>query len=1147
MKTKKIFSVILSIVLMFNGMIGVYAQDESSSAEPIVEAENNPVGDIFVPREPSDKELIIDYSEMPGKKGASKGEGSNTEYCTDISEAGGVLAAQLADRLASPVVYVNFPSGQYGSWTEAARAVVKAAWTHNGIPNQGDYVANTYYSWTCTMYPTSSDGYKGRIVYGFTYLDSAEQEAELAVAIDNLLDELNVDNLNSDIEKVTAVYTWMTSNIVYDYEHLEDSSYLLKHTAYAALIDKTAVCQGYAMLLYRLCLEMGVDCRYITGGNHGWDLVGINGLYYYADSTWDANKHPAKYEYYLIARSNFRNHSVGDAFTSDEFVAQYPSGEENLSYPDSMKIPAEGLSFAEDAPDSFLLSSGQILIYAEVYPLSAYDGYVTLCITNNHVNNGTYFLGESSVYGQYVGIVPDREGSFTVIANGGGFIQERTFYVVDDSLTEARVTFVDKDENGPQDLSQYFLTFELQKGESINTEQSVYEMANDLRNQGYVISDDDIPSVLYEGEVEIPVYHSFSDDRFLNKTNDYIRNIRFVDENGAEIAESVHQYLYRDFYVLNRTDIITGVQFYDGEEEIWRDNKYIFDYYEAPIIDGFGTDIQVVGELEVTDLNICVYDVDVVYHSAHSLTVLSVQTDEDVIVDASAHSEDGKYFAGWSLDGGETVVYPAYQRFTISQSTELFAVFSEENQEAPLDVNARVNGSYRGSLNGIATFDIKIDGQIVKTSITDFYKRYPIGTSFEIVNIQVADGYIFTGVSNAKSYNGCIPADALKGRICAGGITDVSLSFISTDYNGTAGNVAQLNDKPIVTANLMQGECAVYAVSNHDSGHSFSEFSCTGENYYEALFEPTYYLDVNARLNGAYKGNTADIATFDVYINDELSARNVTDYYRRWPADTRYRVVVHTSEGYDFSGAWEAPSSSSYAYGGGIDGSVQLMRTECWLNFVTAVLPEVAVDINAMIGNRYSGNTSGIATFDIYVNDQLVKSNATDFYKKYPVGTKIEVANIQITDDGYLYNGTSPRVSYSGCIHQDSLIFTLVDGGVNDVVLLLDAIPVAETYVDINARVNGSYLGNTSGIATFDVYANGNLVKENATDFYKKFPVGTLIEIRNINVADGYSYVGTSEKESYGNVYHHNELPFYVEGDLVNDVALNFVAVPSEE
>lgn len=42
------------------------------------------------------------------------------------------------------------------------------------------------------------------------------------------------------------------------------------------MINKTAVCQGYASLFYRLALDAGVDTRVISGeagGPHAWNIV----------------------------------------------------------------------------------------------------------------------------------------------------------------------------------------------------------------------------------------------------------------------------------------------------------------------------------------------------------------------------------------------------------------------------------------------------------------------------------------------------------------------------------------------------------------------------------------------------------------------------------------------------------------------------------------------------------------------------------------------------------------------------------------------------------------------------------------------------------------------------------------------------------
>lgn len=117
----------------------------------------------------------------------------------------------------------------------------------------------------------------------------------------------------------------MCSSISYDYDNLEDDTYMLKYTAYAALINRTAVCQGYANLFYRLALEAGVDARLITGtgngGGHAWNIANLGDSYYYLDSTWDAGR--ASYKYYLKGKTDFGDHQNGEEFSSDEFFARY--------------------------------------------------------------------------------------------------------------------------------------------------------------------------------------------------------------------------------------------------------------------------------------------------------------------------------------------------------------------------------------------------------------------------------------------------------------------------------------------------------------------------------------------------------------------------------------------------------------------------------------------------------------------------------------------------------------------------------------------------------------------------------------------------------------------------------------------------------
>ncbi|MDO4515442.1 MAG: hypothetical protein Q4B72_15590, partial [Lachnospiraceae bacterium] len=123
----------------------------------------------------------------------------------------------------------------------------------------------------------------------------------------------------------------MCSHVVYDQEHVGNSEYKLQFTAYAAVVDEKAVCQGYALLLYRMMLEANVDSRLIPGtGNgeaHGWNIVKLDGQYYNVDSTWDAGK--TEYKFFLKCEKTFENHVRDDEYSTNEFQEAYPMAEED--------------------------------------------------------------------------------------------------------------------------------------------------------------------------------------------------------------------------------------------------------------------------------------------------------------------------------------------------------------------------------------------------------------------------------------------------------------------------------------------------------------------------------------------------------------------------------------------------------------------------------------------------------------------------------------------------------------------------------------------------------------------------------------------------------------------------------------------------
>ena len=116
--------------------------------------------------------------------------------------------------------------------------------------------------------------------------------------------------------------------ISYDYTNLNNDAYKLKYTAYAALINKTAVCQGYANLFYRLMLELGVDCRIITGigngGPHGWNIVCLEGKYYNLDASSDTGFSASEYYAFLKCDSDMVKYTRNPEFQTEEFQSAYP-------------------------------------------------------------------------------------------------------------------------------------------------------------------------------------------------------------------------------------------------------------------------------------------------------------------------------------------------------------------------------------------------------------------------------------------------------------------------------------------------------------------------------------------------------------------------------------------------------------------------------------------------------------------------------------------------------------------------------------------------------------------------------------------------------------------------------------------------------
>ena len=278
---------------------------------------------------------------------AASAEAADTGYLTTRAAVIAELRSQMIDRQSTIEFKVKLEPGTIDLkdwWQEAISHVT-------GDGSSGDFLRWQFKSYGAGATPEKfneswTGGYE--VTYTVMWYTTSQQETQLNSYIKTtILPQLALGG-KTTYQKVQAIYNWITKNVRYDYAHLNDSTYKLQYTAYAAAINKTAVCQGYANLFYRLANDAGIDCRIITGtadggngvwGPHAWNIVKMDdGNYYCLDATWDEGRSSCSYFLKGMAAFN-KDHLVDTGEKATYFWSQYPVSNTDFA-PDAPAIPA---------------------------------------------------------------------------------------------------------------------------------------------------------------------------------------------------------------------------------------------------------------------------------------------------------------------------------------------------------------------------------------------------------------------------------------------------------------------------------------------------------------------------------------------------------------------------------------------------------------------------------------------------------------------------------------------------------------------------------------------------------------------------------------------------------------------------------------
>ncbi|WP_318709282.1 transglutaminase domain-containing protein [Candidatus Acetatifactor stercoripullorum] len=140
---------------------------------------------------------------------------------------------------------------------------------------------------------------------------------------------------SSEYEKVKYVYETLIRNTDYDLNSVDNQN------IYSVFVNHLSVCQGYAKAAQYLLNRLGVECTLVmgtvdTGEGHAWNLVKVDGSYYYVDATWgdasyrlespegveDAHMPDINYDYLCVTtRELLRTHTLGGVVPMPECTA----------------------------------------------------------------------------------------------------------------------------------------------------------------------------------------------------------------------------------------------------------------------------------------------------------------------------------------------------------------------------------------------------------------------------------------------------------------------------------------------------------------------------------------------------------------------------------------------------------------------------------------------------------------------------------------------------------------------------------------------------------------------------------------------------------------------------------------------------------
>ena len=394
--------------------------------------------------------------------------------------------------------------------------------------------------------------------------------------------------------------------------------------------------------------------------------------------------------------------------------------------------------------------------------------------------------------------------------------------------------------------------------------------------------------------------------------------------------------------------------------------------------------------------------------------------------------------------------------FSGSYEDKLVFDITGNKTEYYLDLNGWLDGASAPNIDGYGTVDIYIEGKIVASGISDFYRKYPYGTNYEIKNIKAAPGHVYNGTFSGH----------LKGRVTEPSTT-LYPSFSAKTYTLTVspngGSILDgVTEAQILSPKLIYGKTNwwnIESVKPQRDGYTFNGWytspdggvkiydadgKCVNDGKYwnehsyiglenltvYAQWSPNIYT-IKYNSNGGSGTMGDDSVVFDSIYKTQgntftknksifVGWNTEADGTGSWWCIPKWENGIYTPNSLGSDGIYESGKSGIWKIAKDTVLYAQWMPSICHL------------DLNSILGDTIYYWSHNYGTVDIYVNGKIVADDVSDFSINANYGDTWEIKDFK-ANNGYLrgrilykdfgLNQTTLYNGSSGIFHGDLNIY----------------------------------------------------------------------------------------------------------------------------